>query len=212
MPADVSPAALALRSGLHGTQKERDYALAALIHAGQTNQVVTLNAFLLNLASSSLVVRRQAMSRDISQAAVPLWTSDFLTQYPLPNWNGDNRLCWFSHHTIVNSARQTPGQEQQWRTATSKARAQMLAALVSPAAAPDRVLSHDAAVSLEQLADWTYNGLGWSIQPNLAYDTKLAMEQALAQAAGSLQVADPSLAKRLQELHDKLSRGPGAVL
>lgn len=205
MPADVSPAASALRSGLHSTVEERNYALAALLHAGQTNRNATLNAFLPDLASPFLAKRRQAMA-DISQAAVPLWTSDFLTQHPLSNWNADSRLS--AHFDQLASKLAPQAQTEQQAV---EARARLLAALVQAASAPDHSLRCAAAASLEQIAKWTYNGLRWGIKPNLAYDTRPEVEQSLTRASSFFEKSEPDWAKRLQELHAKIDRGPGAV-
>ncbi len=207
MPADVSPAASSLRLGLHGTADEQSYALAALIHAGQTNRTVTLNAFLPDLASHFLAQRRQAID-DISQAVVPLWTSDFIMHYPLPNWNGDSRLSgqfdqWFFHLA--------PQSHKEQQAAMTEAQARLLAALIKAASDPDHLLRYDAALSLEQIGNWTVNGLGWSIIPNSAHDTKPEVQQALVQAASSLKKSEPILARRLQELHAKIEKGPGVV-
>jgi len=209
MPADVSPAASSLRLGLHGTKEERSYTLAAIIHAGQTNRNVTLNAFLPDLAAPSLAKRRQVIG-DISLAVVPLWTRDFIMQYPLPDWSTDSRLSAGFDRMSFKLASWSRTQEKR-QVATERAQARLLAALVKAAADPDYLLRYDAALSLEQIADWTYNGLGWGIKPNPARTSRLEVEQALAQAAASLKAPNPILAERLQQLSAEVTQGPDSA-
>ena len=209
MPADVSPVASALRSGLHGNKDEQDFALAALSHAAQTNRTGTVNAFLPDLASASLASRRQATA-DIRLAAIPLWAGSFWPgPYPVENWWNDQRLFMISDPLGLTAA-QKDEEAKQRQAAIEKAQPLLLAALVKAASDPDHNVRSDAALGLEQIGQWT-NCLMSFGGPNPSTATRPQVEQALAQAAASLQATEPALAEQLQDLHAKIVRGPSEV-
>lgn len=210
MPADVSPLASSLRSGLHGGQEEQDYALAALSHAAQTSRTLTVNAFLPDLASSDLSRRRQAAG-DIRLATIPLWAGSFWPgPYPLENWWNDQRLSAVPDPPGLTQSRKEA--ELKQRQAAAKAsQAALLVSLVKAASDADHGVRTDAGLSLEYIGNWTNSLLGFG-GPNPSAETRPLVEQSLAQAAASLQTTEPALAGRLQDLHTKIARGPSAVI
>lgn len=207
MPADVSPLAASLRSGLHGSQEERNYALAATSHAAQTDRTVTVNAFLPDLASSDLSKRRQAAS-DIQLAAIPLAVGSFWPgPYPLEgSWND---IPVYGPSSLTQSQLEALAKQRQ--AEEEAAQLILLAALAKSASDPDHAVRANAASSLEQIGNWTYRRLGHGGLRSPGWKARPCVEKALAEAAQSLQSTEPVLAERLQDLHDKIARGPLAV-
>ncbi len=213
MPGDSSPATAALRSGLHGSQEEQSYALAAFCHAAQINRAAIVNAFLPDLASSDPKKRRQAAT-DIDLAAVPIWDGSFWhSSPPLENWWNDRRLfttpSTFAISTfpeLTSVQRDTELRERQ--SLAEAAQPVLLAALVKSASDPDHAVRSSAASSLEQIGKWTYATLGIGSIPNAAVAVRPQVENALAQAATSLQSTEPALAQRLRDLQAKVTTGP----
>ncbi len=213
MPGDPSPAAAALRSGLHESQEEQSYALAAFCHAAQINRAGIVNAFLSDLASPDANKRRQATT-DVSLAAVPLWDGSFWPENPpLENWFNDRRLFTTSSTFAISTypelnPTQRDAAAQNRRSSAEHAQSVLLAALVKASSDPDHEVRVNAASSLEQIANWAFATLGMGYTPNPAAETRPEVENALAQAAVSLQPTEPALAKRLQESHKKVVQGP----
>jgi len=210
VPADVSPFTSSLRSGLHGNADEQSYALAALCHAAQTNRAVTVNAFLADLTSSDLSKRRQAAA-DIRLAATPLWSGGFWpSPYPLQNWWNDSRLFMVPPPPGLPQV-QREKEAKQRQAAAEVAQPRLLAALVKTASDSDHGVRTDAALSLEDIAKWTYAVSGEGGKFREAFQVRPQVAAALGQAADAVQADDVPLADRLRELQARVVRGPSAI-
>ena len=185
IPADVSPAAPALRLGLDGNDDQRGYALIAIGHGAQTNPQAVVDVFLDGLTKPG-VRKRTHLMNDIVLAAMPLWSGS-AQPGDQAGWAGDVGL---RPRNVVDPA-------------MSQAHDRLLAAIVGAMSDPNHDVRVQAISALNEIHTFLASRQG--IFPitvkgpvkDPGWDDLKKVEAAVDQASKILADIDPDNAKTL---------------